>query len=200
MGITRLRRGFTRLHRGITIIQSSAARHRRRRIVDPIHAALEKGLGDNHYHYHYHYHFCYYYIVFIIFVIIIFVIIIVVIINFVIIIFVVIIIITAIIIIVRGEFLFLSVWHSDTLNSSIGVFLCFLRNVSTVLFTFLLLIFLGCRYYYISFEGAHSFLSACTFLAPCSLLSLSFLFLSLSIFFIGGFGMLVQVKHSRLSF
>ena len=47
MGITRLHRGITRLHRGITIIQSSAARRRRRRIVDPIHAASEKGLGDS---------------------------------------------------------------------------------------------------------------------------------------------------------
>ena len=46
MGITRLHRGITRLHRGITIIQSSAAWHRWRRNVDPIHAALEKGLGD----------------------------------------------------------------------------------------------------------------------------------------------------------
>ena len=36
--------GITRLHRGITIIHDGAAR---RRIVDPIHAALEKGLGDN---------------------------------------------------------------------------------------------------------------------------------------------------------
>ena len=48
MGITRLHRGITRLHRGITIIHSSAARRRWRRIVDPIHAALEKGLGDSY--------------------------------------------------------------------------------------------------------------------------------------------------------
>ena len=94
----------------------------------------------------------------------------------------------------------MSARHRDTLNSSFGVFLYFLRNVLTVLFTFLLLIFLGCQYYYISFGGALSFLSACTFLTPCSLLSLSFIFLSLSIFFIGGFGMLVQMKHSRLVF
>ena len=49
IGITRLHRGITRLHRGITIIHSRAARRRRRRIVDPIHAALEKGLGDKVY-------------------------------------------------------------------------------------------------------------------------------------------------------
>ena len=42
-GVTRIHRGVTRMHRGITIIHSGAAR---RRIVNPIHAALEKGLGD----------------------------------------------------------------------------------------------------------------------------------------------------------
>ena len=46
MGITRLHRVITRSHKGITTIQSSAARRRWRRIVDPVHAALEKGLGD----------------------------------------------------------------------------------------------------------------------------------------------------------
>ena len=49
MGITRFHMGITRSHRGITIIHSSAARRRWRRIVDPIHAALEKGLGDMRY-------------------------------------------------------------------------------------------------------------------------------------------------------
>ena len=34
------------MHRGITIIHSGAARRRRCRIINPIHAALEKGLGD----------------------------------------------------------------------------------------------------------------------------------------------------------
>ena len=41
-----------------------------------------------------------------------------------------------IIIIVRGEFLSLSVWYCDTLNSSFGVFLSFLKNVSTAPFYF----------------------------------------------------------------
>ena len=45
-GVTRIHRGITRMHRGITIIHSGAARGRRRRIVNPIHAALVKGLGD----------------------------------------------------------------------------------------------------------------------------------------------------------
>ena len=44
--ITRLHRSITRLHRGITIIHTSAARRRRRRIVDPVHAAFIKGLDD----------------------------------------------------------------------------------------------------------------------------------------------------------
>ena len=44
--ITRLHRSITRLHRGITIIHISAVRRRRRRIVDPVHAAFVKGLGD----------------------------------------------------------------------------------------------------------------------------------------------------------
>ena len=39
-------RGITRIHRGITVIHSGTARRRRRRIINPIHAALEKGLGD----------------------------------------------------------------------------------------------------------------------------------------------------------
>ena len=39
----RIHMGITRMHRGITITHSGAAR---RRIVNPIHAALEKGLGD----------------------------------------------------------------------------------------------------------------------------------------------------------
>ena len=47
--ITRLHRSITRLHRGITIIHTSAARWRRRRIVDPVHAAFIKGLGDTIY-------------------------------------------------------------------------------------------------------------------------------------------------------
>ena len=47
-GITSMHRGITRIHRGITIIHSGAARRRRRRIVNPIHVALEKGLGDSH--------------------------------------------------------------------------------------------------------------------------------------------------------
>ena len=57
MGITRFHTGITRLHRGITIIQISAARRRWRRIVDPVHAALVKGLGDNiHMHTYIHRH------------------------------------------------------------------------------------------------------------------------------------------------
>ena len=48
MGITRFYTSITRLHRGITIIHISAARRRRRRIVDPVHAAFVKGLGDSH--------------------------------------------------------------------------------------------------------------------------------------------------------
>ena len=45
--ITRLHRNITRLHRGITIIHISAARWRRRKNVDPVHAAFVKGLGDS---------------------------------------------------------------------------------------------------------------------------------------------------------
>ena len=45
--ITRMHRSSTRLHRGITIIHSSAARWRRRRIGNPVDAAFIKGLGDN---------------------------------------------------------------------------------------------------------------------------------------------------------
>ena len=45
--ITRLHKSITRLHRGITIIHISAARRRRHRIVDPVHAAFVKGVGDN---------------------------------------------------------------------------------------------------------------------------------------------------------
>ena len=45
-GVTRIHRGITRMHRGITIIHSGPAGCRWRRIVNPIHAALEKGLGD----------------------------------------------------------------------------------------------------------------------------------------------------------
>ena len=41
--ITSIHRGITRVHRGITKVHSGAAR---RRIINPIHAALEKGLGD----------------------------------------------------------------------------------------------------------------------------------------------------------
>ena len=40
-------RGITRIHRGITKVHSGAARCRRRGIVNPIHAAFIKGLGDN---------------------------------------------------------------------------------------------------------------------------------------------------------
>ena len=50
---TRLHRNITRLHRGITIIHISAARWRRRGIMDPVHAALVKGLGDNN-----HFEYC----------------------------------------------------------------------------------------------------------------------------------------------
>ena len=39
-----MHRSITRIHRGITRMHSGAARHR---IINPIHAALEKGLGDN---------------------------------------------------------------------------------------------------------------------------------------------------------
>ena len=46
-GIMRLHRGITRLRRGIIVIHSSAARCRWRRIVDPVHAAFVKGLGDS---------------------------------------------------------------------------------------------------------------------------------------------------------
>ena len=42
-----MHRGITRVHRGITIVHSGEARRRRRRIINPIHAAFEKGLGDN---------------------------------------------------------------------------------------------------------------------------------------------------------
>ena len=43
-------------------------------------------------------------------------------------------------ILVREEFLSLSVWHCDTLNRSFVVFLSFLRNISTGPFTFSLFI------------------------------------------------------------
>ena len=39
-----MHRSITRIHRGITRMHSDAAR---RRIINPIHAAPEKGLGDN---------------------------------------------------------------------------------------------------------------------------------------------------------
>ena len=42
-----MHRGITRVHRGITTIHSGAARRRRRRIINRIHAAFEKGLGDS---------------------------------------------------------------------------------------------------------------------------------------------------------
>ena len=45
--ITRLHRGISRLQRGITIIHTSAARRRWCRVVDPVHAAFIKGVGDN---------------------------------------------------------------------------------------------------------------------------------------------------------
>ena len=46
-GITSVHRGITKVHRGITKVHSGAARCRRRRVVNPIHAAFIKGLGDN---------------------------------------------------------------------------------------------------------------------------------------------------------
>ena len=45
-GIISVHRGVTRVHRGITKVHSGAARRRRRRIINPIHAAFVKGLGD----------------------------------------------------------------------------------------------------------------------------------------------------------
>ena len=45
-GITKVHRGITGVHRGITKVHSGAARRRRRRIINPIHAAFVKGLGD----------------------------------------------------------------------------------------------------------------------------------------------------------
>ena len=36
------------MHRGITIIQSSTARRKWRRVVDPVHETFEKGLGDTY--------------------------------------------------------------------------------------------------------------------------------------------------------
>ena len=39
-------RGIISVHRGITKVHSGAARRRRRRIINPIHAAFVKGLGD----------------------------------------------------------------------------------------------------------------------------------------------------------
>ena len=47
MGIASKHSSITRMHRRITRMHSGAARRRRRRIVDPIHAASEKGLSDN---------------------------------------------------------------------------------------------------------------------------------------------------------
>ena len=44
-----MHRGGTRIHRAIIIIHSGTARRRRRRIINPIHAALEKALGDSKY-------------------------------------------------------------------------------------------------------------------------------------------------------
>ena len=45
-GITKVHRGITKVHRGFTKVHSGAARCRRRRVVNPIHAAFIKGLGD----------------------------------------------------------------------------------------------------------------------------------------------------------
>ena len=45
-GITKVHSGITKVHRGITKVHSGAARCRRRRVVNPIHAAFIKGLGD----------------------------------------------------------------------------------------------------------------------------------------------------------
>ena len=45
-----MHRGITRVHKGITggitKVHSGAARRRQRRVIDPIHVALVKGLGD----------------------------------------------------------------------------------------------------------------------------------------------------------
>ena len=45
-GITSVHRGITKVHKGITKVHSGAARRRRRRIINTIHAAFIKGLGD----------------------------------------------------------------------------------------------------------------------------------------------------------
>ena len=45
-GITSVHSGITKVHRGITKVHSGAARRRRRRVINPIHAAFIKGLGD----------------------------------------------------------------------------------------------------------------------------------------------------------
>ena len=42
-----LYRGITGLHKGVTVIHSSAARRRRRRVWNPMHAALIKGVGHS---------------------------------------------------------------------------------------------------------------------------------------------------------
>ena len=44
-----LDRGITGLHKGVTVIHSSAARWRWRRIWNPVHAALIKGVGHSVY-------------------------------------------------------------------------------------------------------------------------------------------------------
>ena len=48
-GITSVHRGITKVHRGITKVHSGVARRRRRRVINPIHAAFIKGLGDTIY-------------------------------------------------------------------------------------------------------------------------------------------------------
>ena len=45
-GITSVHRGITLVHRGITKVHSGAARGRRHRVMNPIHVAFIKGLGD----------------------------------------------------------------------------------------------------------------------------------------------------------
>ena len=45
-GITSVHRGITSVHRGITKVHRGTARRRRRGIINPIHAAFIKGLGD----------------------------------------------------------------------------------------------------------------------------------------------------------
>ena len=79
------------------------------------------------------------------------------------------------IIIVRGEFLSLSVWYCDTLNFFWGCFLSFLRKRIYGPFYFSFYLFLGCRYYYI-------FLGGCTFFSECVYFfgSFSFTFFILS--------------------